>query len=489
MKKIILINAINNLNNTNNNSAQSSLIICFLKQFINCEDIKKLNSNDNISFRAFLLFLQKKFSSNKDIIDLFKPPYFARFKLRNRVDKETDLILGFINEDEKPLIITTNARYGFAYQLKKKQSIKESISGLAILANGNILTSTCYFNYKGILEGKITLRNKNLQPIKVLTNTPASALAAFPDGRFLSSTCYINSNNFNGNIVFKGSIVLHDAEGNFVKTLVNEPASSMTIVKDKIVTSTYCQQSVLNSYGKTVLRDCNGNVLKKFGKIIASTITALPNNDLMTGCYQHDSLNYHIGHIELYDSEGEIIRRVFDDLAVKSMVMAGNNHILANIYSMETRSRAISELAYFEPKFMPKSIWPITDKSDVSFAVNELLFDMAAVQCMQFYKGCLDNSSMLSWLPKDLLKIIFGYVFRHHELAIEVADKSQGFPYATNYNLKKELLINEFFNKLNNFSFFSPNKSSLDQTKTVEGVECVEDQTYVHEKVLQGKNP
>src|SRR5205823_659978 len=107
-------------------------------------------------------------------------------------------------------------------KLNRISSVQESASAIAILCNGNLITSTCYFDQEGDpTGGEIVLRNPNGDHIKTLIEEPASAIAILDNGNMITSTCYFDEEGRQTG----GEIVLRDPNGNRINTLIDEPAS------------------------------------------------------------------------------------------------------------------------------------------------------------------------------------------------------------------------------------------------------------------------
>lgn len=458
MRKDELINLVRK------NEKSEVLCIKLLKAFLQTEQIKKLKNLNDVSFKDYLHFIQQT-HPNQAVIELFKEPNLML------ASNEAALLLSFMNKEEvlKPILFDNNLEYEF----DKLSFVQEPASAIAILPDGNMITSICYIDECGdVTSGEIVLRDSAGNRIRTLVNEPASAIAILPDGNMITSTC--GYDDFDP----VGEIVLRDADGNRIRTLVSEPAAGLVILPNgNMITSTCFFDAHDVPKGKIVLRGPAGNYIKTLVKQPASAIALPPNGSFMiTSTVNFDEKGNPIGHVDVRDLAGNRIKTLLKE-PISAIAMLANGNMMTSTCFFDEADEAMGEIAFKRPRLVAKEFPFRIGETALLRGVNKLLLDMATLGCKEFHKGSKQfqnqDVSLLCKLPPELLHQIFSYTFPFPESEKAVVVNASAFPFHADKDIKKVKFADEFANKIFDMAFFkSPkvteSKQGLNNTNTKE---------------------
>lgn len=346
------------------------------------------------------------------------------------------------------------------------QSIGKPAHGIAIRADGTILTSTCFFDYFGNIlndrRSKIILRNPLGKRPTILVREAASALAIMPDGNILSGTCVFDRDGkLNPN---KCGIALRSPTGTFIRKLSDDAASALAVRPDGTILSSTC---VFNINGKLikdlceiVLRNALGKRTKTLVNEPATALALLPNGNILSGTAIFNSSGVSLNNCELIlrDPLGNRILKI-NDHAITSLAVLPNGMVITG----ECPSKGASEyLINSRSQIIFNKVRLVTKKKPVPEAIQErvnlLLIEMATLACLQFLKGGTEKNLTIWKLPSDVLRIIFAHVFPfpHAKTVTQIinSETPQGFPDTSEHNIIESLQSEVFADSIIKFRFF-----------------------------------
>ena len=428
--------------------------------------LKEKQVNDDLSFKDFLFHIQKNYPQI-DCTKLFFSP--------NQMGKNDELFFQyFMKKTSQPIPFGREA----GIVLKTEHTIGKPADGIAVRADGTILTSTCFFDYFGNIlndrRSKIILRNPLGKRPTILVREAASALAIMPNGNILSGTCVFD---IDGKLQPNNcGIALRSPAGTFIRKLSDDSASALAVRPDGNIISSTC---VFNTKGELiedlceiVLRDALGKRIQILVKEPATALALLPNGNILSGTAIFNSSGVSLNNCELVlrDPLGNRILKI-NDHVITSLAVLPNGMVITGECPSKGPSEFIinsrSQITFNKVHLVTKKK-PIPE--DVQERANLLLIEMAALACLQFLKGRKENL-MIGKLPTDVLRIIFAHVFPlpHAKTVTKIikSETPQGFPDTSDNNIIQSPQSEIFANSIIKLGFFQKSRVAGDNKQSV----------------------
>lgn len=415
--------------------------IYFLKLFMASENIIKLNKQDDISFNTFLNFIEQHFPQ-EHIIDLFNYTYLDFLYSPSR---EASFFYKFIApENQKNSILIYPV---LNWPLKRINFIEAPLSALTMLPNDLMVFGTCFGN---TFSGKISLYTKECRFIKLLVSEPATALAITSDGHILSAISDDDGLN--------GEIVLRDKEGQRIRTLLNEPATALAITMDGNILRGLSNRE--GTRGKIDLLDFNGQHIKTLVDEPSRALAITASGNILSGLWRlpknnSDQHAYIEGNMVLRAPDGQYIETLSKEPTTGIGISSEGMIVTISCDAM----REHGSIQFYQPSIT--KISPVFSMNHTKQIVSQILMDKTAMACIQFHKGYLfpdDTVSLLCRLPKDILKIIYSYVFSFSGMEQKGTVYHQRSNASSNTEplscLKKISISEAFATKVLNLKFF-----------------------------------
>lgn len=426
-----------------------TLCILQLQRFLESEKIVGLKKNENVRFIDYLNFVQANYPN---YMELFKEPLLEKNSL------DAAVLNAFLMEEAKPNQLVSESVFNF--KLTTIHSIPEPTSALTISpTTGNLLSGCCYPPYSD--QGEIVFRDAdgkrgNAIPI------PASALAYLPDGsgNFLVGTCFVAF--FHG----YGSITLHDARGDYIKTLVDKPACAIAFTPDgsgNFLVGTSFLEKYGKDFGEIKLYSGDGKYLKTLVNESATALAYMPDGsgNILSGTCYTGIFGGPFGKIVIRNPEFKAIQTI--DHPATSINFMKDGNLLISTFFFSERDGVSGEIAIKQPTVTQKKIPVEMGDTYIEKGVNEFVLHQATIACIKFQKGVAnptEDISPLCRLPKDLIKQIYEYVFPISALEKKVLVNAKCFPSPAEKDFKRVPMAQEFADKVWNFKFFEHTEHS-----------------------------
>lgn len=514
MRKSTLVNLVNTVKDS------KVLSIFLLSKFLETKSIRELDKNSDVSFSNYLTFLQKDlYKAFPNILDLFKEPHL------NLESNEAQVLAKFLEAEDLKRPLITN--HNLLYEFNKINFASGPASAIAILPDGRMITSTCYFDSNGypkmvwdpitttmIHASSIVLRDSTGKIIETLVHEPASAIALLPDGNMITSTCFFDKygwpkmkwDDATQTHIHASSIVLRDKTGKKIKTLVHEPAAAIVILRDgRMITSTCYfdnngwpkmewdnQEEVHLS--KIILREATGETIKILAHEPASSITILPDDTMITTTCYFDGYGWpktrwdeatqtfvSVSKIVLRNLDGERIKILASEPAASLVMLPTGNFMASTCYfdeygwpkkafdpEAETEIH-LSKISFIKPTLTTELIEEPRELNYFYAKINKLLEEKSEFACLLFHKGVVEkaitptkNISILCTLPSDILNTIYSYIFTGKIQRYEILNPNTTFPNPNIKDYKEVPLVKIIDDKARKFLFYKQAKIKND---------------------------